>query len=80
MIVVVVIAMRKNKSGADSEADGMAAGSAGKSSIDGKVSGSKVGSQVSPSKTGSKMTAPSSLGGTSPSKMSVLSMMSTAPK
>jgi hypothetical protein len=87
--------MRKKKSGADSEADGMAAGSAEvsvgavrKSSIDGKVGGSKVGSkvdskvgsQVSPSKTGSKMTAPSSLGGTSPSKMSVLSMMSTAPK
>jgi hypothetical protein len=88
--LIVVIAMCKKKSGADSEADGMAAsgaevsaGAAGKSSIDGKVGGSKVGSkvdskvgsQVSPSKTGSKMTAPSSLGGTSPSKMSVRSMM-----
>jgi hypothetical protein len=86
--LIAVIAMRKKKSGAESEADGMAAGAAGKNSIDGKVGGSKVeskvdskvGSQVSPSKTGSKMTAPSSLGGTSPSKMSVRSMMSTAPK
>jgi hypothetical protein len=95
--LIAVIAIRKKKSGADSEADGMAAGAAevsagatGKDSIDGKVGGSKVGSkvdskvgskvgsQVSPSKTGSKML--SSLGGTSPSKMSVRSMMSTAPK
>jgi hypothetical protein len=93
--LIAVVAMRKKKSGADSEADGMAAGgaevSAGaarKSSIDDKVGRSKVGSkvdskvgpQMSPSKTSSKMTAPSSLGGTSPSKMSVRSMMSTIPK
>jgi hypothetical protein len=92
--LIAVIAMHKKKSGANSEADGMvakvSAGAAGKSSIDGKVGGSKVGSkvdskvgskvgsQVSPSKTDSKI--PSSLGGTSPSKMSVRSMMSTAPK
>ncbi len=81
--LIAVVTMRKKKS----EADGMAASgaevsadAAGKSSIDGKVGGSKVGSQVSPSKTGSKVTAPSSLGGTSPSKMSVRSLMSTVPK
>jgi hypothetical protein len=86
--LIAVFVMRKKKSSADlgpevskgaDSAAGVGTGAAEKNSSDAKVS-SKVNSQVSQSKVGSKAAVPSSLGGMSPSKMSMRSKASTAPK